>query len=785
MRAESKVMEANRRHGGMLFGILLGVLGGLTPTRAWAAELVVGKVEVRTVGEAAINSSIISSRIKLREGAPFRQELNDDSIRALYATHLFDYVEVITENGVNDRSIDVVYVLHPKRRIGRIGFEGNHHISSRRLRRIIQTGAGSALDRAAVQKDVEAIRELYLGKGYADVEVAAEFSDGDSTGNFVYAIQEGPRLPIGAIHFSGNNSLSSKELRRRMGLRRRHFFSFFSGSGYYRPRQLDEDLEALRNHYRNCGFLDVQIRREDVTFERQNGLTVGIAVEEGPRFRVGAVTFSGNELYDGKRLEKLLKLHSGTHFSPADVDRSVDALHRFYGQMGYIDTQIAAQRRANVSDNSIDLTFAVREAPMSRVGIVKVQGNAKTKNSVILRELSLYPGDKFDLIKLRNSENRLRETRYFDQVSLVPEGTAEPNVRNITISVEEAKTGKFYIGGAASSIDNIVGFIEFSQSNFDITNRRTHFQGAGQKFRSRVEVGTRLSQLQISFEEPWLCARELAFGTDVFISRSEYKKSDQNYAGSSYNERHLGFESSFRKRIVELLEGRSYYRLDRTRISDVESNAPITLHEEEELGSRWISKAGLSLQRDSRDSLLYPTVGNRVELETAYAGLGGDVHYLNFDLQAGQWFKLTNCHTQTFSIIAKAGTIKSFRGEAVPYFDRKFLGGPADMRGFESRAVGPRDPYGEPLGAMTYAYGCAEYSFKVTEIFRTVLFGEAAHSGSRFMGLNNPLYVDAGLELRLFIMGSPLRLIFGYPIHGDPYHRAHHLQFNFSFGTIF
>jgi outer membrane protein insertion porin family len=300
-----------------------------------------------------------------------------------------------------------------------------------------------------------------------------------------------------------------------------------------------------------------------------------------------------------------------------------------------------------------------------------------------------------------------------------------------------------------------------------------------------VEVGTRTSQLQLSFEEPWLFDRELAFGTDIFASRSEYKKSDHNYAGSSYNERHLGFETSFRKRIVELLEGRTYYRLDRTRIYDVEMHAPLTLHEEEEIGARWISKVGLTLQRDSRDSLLYPTIGNRVEMETSYAGLGGDVHYLNFDLHAGQWVKLSNFHTQTLSFIAKAGTIKNFRGESVPYFDRKFLGGPSDMRGFESRAVGPRDSYGEPLGAMTYVYGCVEYSFKVTEIFRTVLFGEVAHGGSHFMNLNRPLYVDTGLELRLFIMGSPLRLIFGYPLHSDPYHHAHRLQFNFSFGSAF
>jgi outer membrane protein insertion porin family len=747
-------------------------------------------VEVRVQGETPIDVSAISSRIKLREGAPFRQELNDDSIRALYATHLFDYVEVTTEKGVSDNCIDVVYVLHPKCRIGEVAFAGNRRVSARKLRGIVELSDGAMLDRGKVQRDVEAIRNFYLKRGYVDVAVTAELpgsGSGNGTANrLTYSIGEGERLPISRVTFSGNDSVPSRELAKKMQLRRRRFFSFIDGSGYHIPGQLGTDLENLRTHYHNLGFLDVRIRAEDVVLGRgeDRTLTVQIPIVEGPRFRVGSISFSGNALHGEQTLRKLLKIHSGDYFSPAKVDGTAESLRYFYGQGGHIDTQVAAQRRANLSDGSIDLVFAIRESPMSRVGRVNVQGNVKTKNSVILRELSLYPGDKFDLIKLRNSENRLRETRYFNQATLVPEATEEPHVRDVTVGVEEAKTGKYYIGGALSSLDNIVGYVEFSQSNFDLTNRRSHFQGAGQKFHTRLEVGTRTSQLLLSFEEPWLFNRELAFGVDGFFTKSEYKKSDHNYDGASYNEKHVGFESYFRKRIVELLEGRAYYRLDRVRVYDIGHGAPLPLQREEALGHRWISKTGIALERDSRDSLLYPTVGTRVSLATDYAGLGGNVHYVNFDLQAGRWFKLSDFHTQTFSLLAKAGTMRAFHGHPVPYFDRKFLGGPSAMRGFESHGVGPRDFHGEALGASTYAYGCGEYSFKVTEMFRTVLFGEMAHMGRRHMELDAPLYADAGLEFRIFIMGSPLRLIFGYPLHGDG-HYAHKMQFNFSFGTVF
>ncbi|MDR3316484.1 MAG: outer membrane protein assembly factor BamA [Puniceicoccales bacterium] len=778
-------MESRFRGFGKLFFAVL--LAGTLPLSA--EELTVGKVEMRIQGAATVGTDAVFSRIKLKEGEPFLQEKNDDSIRALYATHLFDLVEVITENGISDGHIDVVYVLHPKQRVAKVSFEGNRHISNKRLRKLVEVKDGGALDHTQVQKDVEAILDLYRSRGHADVAVAVRCAEAgnEEPQDLVYAIGEGARLPIGKINFSGNSSVPSRVLRKLMVLHRRTLFSFLSGSGNYRPRQLEDDLEKLRGYYHNLGFLDVRILAEDAILDRKSGnsLLITIPIIEGPRFKVGEVTFFGNTLYDNRRLEKLLQVHSGDYFSPDRVDQTVESLRYFYGRGGHIDSYVTAQRRANIANNSIDLTFAVRESPLSRVGMVNIQGNTKTKNSVILRELSLFPGDKFDLIKLRNSENRLRETRYFRQVTLVPEATEEPEIRNVAVNVEEEKTGKFSFGGALSSFDNIVGYVEFSQSNADIFNRNAHFQGAGQKFRSRVEVGTRTSQLLLSLGEPWLYNRELAFGTDIFATRSEYKKSDYNYDGATYNERHGGFESYFRKRIVELLEGRLYYRLDNAKLYDVGPQAPRPLKEQEAAGAQWISKVGLSLQRDSRDSLLYPTVGNRVILALDYAGLGGNIHYLNLDLQGGQWFKVANWHTQTLALIGKIGTIKGFGSEPIPYFDRKFLGGVGDMRGFGGHAVGPRDPYcGEALGARTYAYGCGEYSFRFTDSFRMAFFGEAARVGLNYMRLKDPIYLDAGVEFRIFVMGSPLRLIFGYPLHGDRY-TEYKVQFNFTFGSVF
>lgn len=771
------------------WSILLSALTlTFSPAVSYAGDIIVRKVEIATQGEQAVNEDVIRARIKLQEGQVFKQELNDESIRALYATRLFDYVEVKSKSDVEKNAIDIVYVLYPKEHIFEVDFSGNHAISSRKLRREIKSQSGSPLDQAQIKADVDALVEFYRGKGYPDATVESVVSRDEKSGeNFLrFEIFEGSRLPIQKICFVGNQSVKSRALRQVMALHSRTIFSILDGSGYLKPELLNQDLEQLRNYYRNQGFLDVEIRAEDVEVVKneEKSITVVIHIDEGPRFTVGTIEFVGNTLFSDRQLNRLLALHSGEYFSPERVDATEEAVRYYYGQRGYMESYVTTQRHADVITGAINLTFVVHESEKSKVGLIEIQGNTKTKNNVILREISLTPGDTFDLVKVRNSENRLRETRYFNQVSIMPETSPLPNYHDALITVEEANTGKINFGGAMTSLDNIVGFLEFSQSNFDLLNYKSHFQGGGQKFRMRGEFGTRTQQAVIAFEEPWVCERELAFESEIFYTRSEYKKSDHNYEGASYDERHEGFEFAFRKRLIELLEGRVYYRLDNAKIYNIGKFAPIPLQHDAALGARWVSKTGLQLIRDTRDSLLYPTMGNRISFQADYAGLGGDVNYMNFDFQAGQWFKVSNYHTQTLAFFVKSGAIKPFEHQETPYFSRKFLGGPDDMRGFDYQGVGPKDRLGQPLGCNTYLYGCSEYSFKVAEPFRAVLFFEGAYMGEKFLNLDKPLYLDAGVELRIFVMGSPLRLIFGYPLKGDDYYK-HHLQFNFSFGTNF
>jgi outer membrane protein insertion porin family len=764
---------------GSLFGLqCLTVIGDVT----------VGSLDVEIHGNAPINQAAILSHIKIKKGDVFKQEYNDDSIRSLYATGLFDHIEVLTDAGVIDNAIDVRYVLYPRQRIGNVRFQGNEKISSRKLRIAIKTKDGHMLNPSQIVADRLALEDFYRKRGYANAHVSQETSDGtDAAGvDLIFTIFEGQRLPISRIVFEGNNSIRSQKLEKFMRTRRRTLISILDGSGYYLPELLKTDLEKLEHFYRNNGFLDCAIDLKSVRrdIDDKGRMRLIVAIDEGERLSVGNICVTGNTVYASERVLKCVALRPGDWFSPDKIFQAEEAIRNLYGRAGYMETYAVARRRPNLDGNTIDLEFVVHESEKTKVGFIRIRGNTKTKHQVILRELSLTPGETFNLVKLRNSENRLRETRYFSQVVLSPEASPLPNSRDICIAVEEGNTGRFYMGGAMSSLENIVGFLEIGQSNFDLGGRRMRWQGAGQKFRTRLEVGTRTQQATMSFEEPWLFQKELAFGANAFYLKNEYKKSDHNYGGESYDERHKGFELSLRRRLVELLEGHGYYKLDRVELYNVPKNAPIGLQIEGMRGAQWVSKTGISLQRDSRDAFLYPTRGNKLVGSIDFAGLGGDVHYLNLDLQFGQWLKVSNYRTQTLAFLGKAGTMKPYRRKYIPYFDRKFLGGSDWMRGFEFQGVGPRDEYGGATGANGYVYGGLEYSIKVADQFRLVFFAEGAYTGRKFMSLDHPFYNDFGVELRLFVMNAPLRLIFGYPTHGDKYY-PHKLQFNFAFNSTF
>jgi outer membrane protein insertion porin family len=748
----------------------------------------VRRIEYKYDGnESNVNQGLIESRVQLKEGKEFSPFLADASIKALYASEKFDHVSVKMDEirGTNDYR--VVFFLSPRVKVRSINFVGNENFKEKVLLKKISTKFGTSLSDSTLKSDVEALTQFYHEMGYPYVSVIYDVIKEADYGDvkIFFNVSEGEKLRIGRVRFVGNDGVEESELLKAMRTKKWTLLSFFKKTGIYQPNVFDEDLNSIKVVFKNHGFLDVGIDKNEIVFEhRSKALDIYIPVKLGQQYFVGDVTISGNKLYETEELEKVIALTPDAEFSPAKIDAACDKIRDFYGKSGYINTSVSVTNKSTPHPDRIGLEFSIVEAEKCFVGEVEIRGNSKTRNKVILRELSLAPGDTFDSVRMKNSRAKLMNTGYFSFVDVSPVDTGTSHKKDLRVDVIEAKTGKAGFGGGISTGGEVVGFVEFSQRNFDLHSDNKKFQGGGQKFRSRVQIGKHTASADVNFEEPWLYNRELAVGANLFFHKTNYDKKMREYSGGRYSESRLGGEVYLRKRLWGLWEGKLSYGLEDVKIYNIEPMAPRCFFDEE--GHTSVSKLSLTVERDSRDNFIYPTEGSKISVETELAGgpLFGETKYLKiFAFGVKHWLV---CETaeQVFSIIGRAGSISPYGGDTTPFFDRFYMGGSDFMKGFRSHDIGPKEN-GISIGGNTFAYGALEYCFKISEPLRFYLFAEVGFLNAKRWDFSPKHYnTDVGLGLKISVMGMPLKLDFGFPIRGEQ-NNKHGMRFNYSFGVSF
>ena len=277
-----------------------------------------------------------------------------------------------------------------------------------------------------------------------------------------------------------------------------------------------------------------------------------------------------------------------------------DKLREYYGQMGYINCSVQVVRRPNLTTGAIDVKFQVEEGQRHTVRAVEIQGNTKTRSTVIARELALGPGEVFDLARTRVSEARLRNTQFFEEVRVTPVPTPVPGQSDLRVTVKEGPTGQVSFGAGYSTVEGLVGFVEYAESNFDFANSEGWYRGDGQKFRVRVSVGSLTNSFEHSFEEPALWERDLAVGYSI-------ERRFAGYASANYSVLSEGISLYARRRIFSNIEGRIGYNLRRMSVENVTAAAPADVVTEANAGARTISSVSGSLVYDTRDEYNFPT----------------------------------------------------------------------------------------------------------------------------------------------------------------------------------
>ncbi len=768
----------------MLLGAGISHAGAQTGQPSSAPAYKVGTVTVKFVGTANVNEQVVRANIQVREGGDLDETMLDRDIRALYKTGLFEFIEIKRE-AVGANTFNLVIEVTPKYRVFAVHFEGNKQLKTRRLEKEAKTTPNSTLDERQVKEDSEKLKEYYQKEGFNQATISYTISRDRATGlgTVTFKIREGRKVKIREIRFVGNAHVKAKALRKIMETKKWWWLSWLTDSGRFKDDDFQDDLDKLRDFYREHGYLDVEIPEEKVVFSypKPDSLVITIAVTEGRQYRIGEISITGNKLHSTVLLRRVAALYakSGAVFAPSQIDKAVERIEDYYGKDGYLDTRVRVTRRPNLKTNDIDLEFKIDESDKFNVESIQVEGNTKTKSVVIIRELVLGPGDVFDTVRMKISKNRLINTRFFDDVDITPQDTNIPGRRDMRVSVKEGRTGTFTFGAGYSSLERATVFAQIQQTNFDLFNSRSLFQGDGQKFSIKVSIGSLSNEAVISFEEPYLFQRTLAFGFNLFREQS-------SYVSTYYQELQEGGSVNLRKPLFGLLQGILTYQYEVIDIYNVSSSASPVIQQYS--GNHNVSSLSFQMVRDTRDKIINPTSGNYMSLTTTLAGgpLGGTDSFYSFDFHGSQNFKVFDAQTQILTLVARGGVINNYGGFAVlPYYDAFYLGGPQDLRGFAYHEVSPRDIFGEPIGGKTYAMFTAEYSVEIVDPIRFAMFYDAGFVNAPAYDFNPGSYNDdIGIGLRLMVAGSPLSLDYGIPIRGDHYNKQGG-QFNFSFGTRF
>ena len=799
-------------------------------TASAAKDPLVRSVSVQAEG-GAVSEQFVLGFVAVRKGEPLSRESVANTVRALFETGRFAQAVVEPRLDAKTGEVDVVIIVEPRPAVRAIEYVGGEGlVDPDAAGRWFGSGAaledvkvGELLDPAVLRKaEVKLQGELRKKRPFA--LVSSEVVKVAGGVKVRVKIREGVELRVDQVRVLGASALTEDEVISGSDLKATSWrwwkFSWLVSGGRLDPDAYREDCRKVRDFYRKKGFLDVEIAEMDpekacVVKDVSGGdgwVDVNIRVKEGRRYAVGALEISGNRLgasdpifstvslqkivaepslRRGARPQEFDRLAKGDWYATEAVEAAADKLKEYYGQMGYLNAQVEVSRKPNLATGAIDVGFKVEEGQRFSVRSVEIQGNTKTRSSVIARELALGPGEVFDLARARVSEARLRNTQFFEEVRVAPVPTPVPGQSDLRVTVKEGPTGQVSFGAGYSTVEQLVGFVEYSEGNFDFTNPDGWYRGGGQKFRVRVSAGSVSNSFEHSFEEPALWDRDLAVGY----------KLERRYAGyqsSNYNVITEGAGVYARRRIYGAVEGRIAYDLRRVSVGSVTANAPLDVKAEDGQ-PKVISSVTLSAIRDTRDEYNFPTKGSRVSLteEIAGTGLGGDVKYLKSELRAGKWFLVSPTAEQTFGLVGRVGLLTG-TGASMPFYERFYLGGAYDMRGFDYNKVGGLSTFDnsvagqyQPTGGLSYGYLSGEYTIKAADNLRFAAFVDygVVNRGETDFGLSEA-NADYGLGMRILLGGAVMRLDFGFPLQttqdaGGVEVNGGGMKFNFSFGTVF
>lgn len=676
---------------------LAAVFAALTVSDAFAQQVVVE-------GNRGVDAETIRSYVV---GAS-----PEEARRNLVATGLFRDVRVTRSGG------SIIVNVAENQIINRVAFEGNRRLQSERLLPELQTRANSSYNQTTVDEDASRIREAYRRSGRALAGVTSRVVDlPNGRIDVVFSIDEGSRTGIKAINFVGNNAISDRRLRDVMASDVSGIMTILNSADIYDPDRLASDLVQIQRYYQRRGFADARVLSSDVVFDDgRGGYVITIAVEEGPRYQVGAVNVESRiPGIDGAELQRRVVTRAGRTYDSTEVERTLLDLTTEASRRGHPFAQARPVGVRNAADGVVDINYVIEEGPRVYIERINIRGNTRTRDEVIRRELDLGEGDPYNRVLIDRAERRLRNLGFFENVQISNEPSMSPDRVVVNIDVVDKATGSFGVAGGYSTADGFIGEVSLSEDNF---------LGRGQAVRIAGQFGQKTRGVDFSFTEPYFLGYRLAAGIDLFSKFSE----ETSFA--RYDNRMTGGAVRFTVPLTEEFSVTARYSLYQQELripAAFRTTASRALLEAE--GKTLTSLVGLTFAYNTLDNIQDPRDGISASVTTEVAGLGGDSRFFRVTGDARYYHEIFEDVVGIARI--QGGHVSGFGNRALRINDH-FSMGPSLVRGFDNGGIGPRDAVTrDALGGTTYFGGSLEVQFDIPILPRAI-------------GIRGAVFADAG-----------------------------------------
>jgi outer membrane protein insertion porin family len=801
-----------RRMRAALAALLVVLPGGPLPAQEGAPEdspPLVQSVEVR--GNQYVQTETLLYYVSTKPGDRYDEQRLRADFRRLWDTGFLDDLTLEVQDG--PRGKIVVFGVSERKRIQIVDYRGSKELTSSNIedelkKRDAQVRIDTFYDLGRARKVEAIIREMLNAKGRPFATVKHEAKPiGGAAEQLSFTIDDGPKAKIKSVVFDGNHVYSDGKLAGKMKKIKPSGFWNLSWLGgkttYTESKWLGEppdpgDQKRLEDFYLNNGYVTARVGQPKLSYtDGKSGffkkkpvkwVTLTVPVTEGEQYRVGKIDFEGLTVLKEEFVRPLFKMETGDVYNESQFRKGFDKLRDMYGSIGYFQWTGGPKRKPDPARKVVDVTLAMDEDKRYYVGQIHITGNDTTRDKVVRREIYMNEGDVFNTEALKATIRRINQLGYFKPMEGAPDLTpSEKGDDKLDVTFKVQNRNQFTFGGGVSGLEGT-----FINASFSTTN----FLGAGETFQLSAQTGRRTQNYQLAITEPYLFDRPITAGFDIFKRKITYETFD-NVVG--YTQEGKGITLVFGFSVGRFSRLFTNYSYEVIKIGGVsvpggagESPTPgqpvfNPLLFGGDLDNRTESRFTPNYVFNTVDNPFTPRRGMKQTLTFQVAGgpLGGTVDYFRpswegvFYLPVGRKTAL-GVRVETAYIKPYSDTLR------LPVYQRYFLGGETQVRGYNIRSIGPVDQMGRLLGGNKYVLGNAEYYFDLFGPIRFLLFFDAGQAYLEGQNIDlGQLKTSTGAELRFVmpVLNVPFRLIYAY--NPNPLVFTPKTTFKFAVGTTF